>query len=78
MFTLTTPVGQTSGRCITQLAKMSIDPKIMELTADVFYKFFFNISLMNLRAPFTYVQLYGSWKCVFTVRGVVHSKIGRS
>ena len=35
MFTLTTSVGQTSGRCITQLAK-SIDPKFIELTADVF------------------------------------------
>ena len=27
-----------SGRCITQLAKMSIDPKFIELTADVLNK----------------------------------------
>ena len=27
---------QTGGRCITQRAKMSIDPKFIELTADVF------------------------------------------
>ena len=25
-----------SGRCITQLAKVTIDPKFIELTADVF------------------------------------------
>ena len=36
MFTLTISVGQTSGRYITQLAKMSIYPNIIELTADVF------------------------------------------
>ena len=36
IFTLTTSVGQTTGRCITQLAKMCIDPKLIELIADVF------------------------------------------
>ena len=36
-----TSVGQTSGRCTTQLAKMSIDPNIIELiTADVLGVFF--------------------------------------
>ena len=40
MFTLTTSyIGRTSGRCITQLAKMSIDPKAIELTAGVFIIF---------------------------------------
>ena len=29
---------KTSGRCITQLAKTTIDPKFIELTADVFRK----------------------------------------
>ena len=32
----------TSGRCITQLAKMSIDPKFVQLTADVFGIFYIN------------------------------------
>ena len=48
MYTLTTPVGaiymqskdnasvKTSGRFIAQFAKMSIDSKLVELTADVF------------------------------------------
>ena len=36
MFTLTISLGQTSGRCITQLAKMSIDQKIIAVTADEF------------------------------------------
>ena len=27
---------KTSGRCITQLVKMGIDPKFVDLTADVF------------------------------------------
>ena len=36
MLTLTISVGQTSGRCITQLANVSIDTKFIELTADVF------------------------------------------
>ena len=35
MLTLTTSAGQTSGWYITLLAEMSIDPKFMELTADV-------------------------------------------
>ena len=30
---------KTSGRCITQLANMSIDPTFIELTADVFGQF---------------------------------------
>ena len=42
MFTLTTPEGQTSGRCITQIAKMNIDPKFIELATDVFLR---NVSL---------------------------------
>ena len=35
-FTLTTSVGQTRVWCITQLAKMSTDPKFIELTDDSF------------------------------------------
>ena len=35
MFALATPVGPTSGRCITQLAMMSMRPKYIDLTADV-------------------------------------------
>ena len=42
IFTLTTSVGQTSGRYITQLAKMSIDPIFIELAADVFRIFYQN------------------------------------
>ena len=53
MFTLTTSVGQTSGRCITQLAKISIDPKFTELTADVFGVFF------KVRPENTYSGVYG-------------------
>ena len=37
-----TSVGKTSGWRTTQLAKMSIDSKFMELTADVFSSFFQN------------------------------------
>ena len=56
MFTLTTPVGQTSGRCVTQLAKTSIDLKFIELTADVFRSFFRNTSATRL---YTCVPLQG-------------------
>lgn len=43
MFTLTTSVGQWSGQCITLLAKMSVDPIFIELTAvDVLKSFFLN------------------------------------
>ena len=45
MFTLTTPVKQTSGRCITQLAKRRVDPKFIELTADVFGGLFFELTI---------------------------------
>ena len=36
MFSLTLFVRQTSGRRITQLAKISVDPKFIELTAEMF------------------------------------------
>ena len=42
MFTLTISVGQTSGRCIAQIAKMSVDPKFIKLTAHVFRRCFQN------------------------------------
>ena len=41
MFALIISVGQTGGRCTTQLAKMSIDPIFVELTADVLKRAFF-------------------------------------
>ena len=41
VFTLTTSAGQTSGRCIAQLAKMTIDTNFIELTADVFRRILF-------------------------------------
>ena len=41
LFALPTSEAQTSGRCITHLAKMSIDPKLIELTADVFRRLFY-------------------------------------
>ena len=42
MLALTTSVGQTSGRCITQLAtdEYCIDPEFIELTADLLRRYF--------------------------------------
>ena len=41
---------KTSERCITQLAKMSIDPKFVELAADVFQMFLQNVSHVSILA----------------------------
>ena len=43
MFTLTTSVVETCGRCITHPANMSIDPTCIELTADVLRIYFSNV-----------------------------------
>ena len=48
MFSLATPVGPTIGQCITQLAKMSIEPKFVKLTAYVFRRFLKDTSLGKL------------------------------
>ena len=40
IFTLTTFVEQTSGRCSRQLAKMNIKPLFADLTADLFRRMF--------------------------------------
>ena len=44
MSIVTTSVGQTSGRCITQLAKMSIDPKFIDSQLTRFINIFRRIS----------------------------------
>ena len=42
-----------SGRCMTKLAKMSIDPKIIELTAELFGFFCFEHKSIQDRPNFT-------------------------
>ena len=46
-----TPI-KTSGRCITQLAKMSIDANLIELTADVLIPFNKNRRVQVLKGTF--------------------------
>ena len=41
---------KTSEPCITQLAKMSINPKFVELAADVFQMFLQNVSHVSILA----------------------------
>ena len=45
---------KTSGRCITQLAKMSIDPKFIELIAGVLIIFLYGIVMLRVRQTSRY------------------------
>ena len=60
---------KTDDRCNAQLAKMSTDPKCIELTADVFQEKILTtaaVSSTNLGSTFIFASCIIRWSLVFT------------